>query len=331
MTGLSLEPILFEPILQPRRWGGDRLATCLGKQLPHPDGVFGESWELVDRHDYQSRILDGEHAGKSIRELIQLNGEQIFGRSGCENKQFPFLIKFLDCQHSLSVQVHPNDDHAKASHPQETGKNEAWIILEAEPDSVVYAGFQPGTTTRAIREAIAACRLQDLLKTYPARSGDCFFIPAGTVHAIGAGLVVAEVQQPSDVTYRLYDWGCVDQQGQPRPLHIEEALACITLDDDFNPLVPRQPEHDSPDQPAQSIVSPYFQIDVYQFSQGKLQVSHKDECLVMMMLAGSGAMQSGVTRRDVKLGQTWLLPACNGEFSVEATAPVTIALVREPH
>jgi mannose-6-phosphate isomerase len=328
-TSVAMEPVLFAPIIQSRRWGGDRLATKLGKQLPAANDVYGESWEIVDRHDQQSKIAFGPTAGQTIRELIQANAEQIYGGAASADKQFPFLIKFLDCQQDLSVQVHPNDEQAKVYHPSETGKTECWFVLDAEPGSVVYVGFQPGTTADQIRAAVSENRLAELLKAYPAKKGDGFYIPAGTVHAIGQGLVIAEIQQPSDLTFRLYDWGCVDQNGQPRQLHVDDALAVMTLDESFDPRAARQEDRDAASEPLQTIVSPYFQVDIYEFSEGTLQISH-EECLVLMVLEGAGVMQSGEFSREVELGQTWLLPACNGSFVLEAGSGVKVAVVREP-
>ncbi len=324
-----MEPILFHPILQTRRWGGDKLATQLGKTLPNRDEPFGESWEIVDRHDQQSKIANGAHAGKTIRELMESSSGEILGTKE-EGAQFPFLIKFLDCQDDLSVQVHPNDEQAKTYHPSETGKTEAWIILDADPGSLLYAGFKPGTTPDQIRTAIQENRLQDLLKTYSAQLGDCFFIPAGTVHAIGAGLVVAEIQQPSDLTFRLYDWGFLDKNGNPRQLHVDDGLASMVIDEDFDPRFPSRPDHDSATEPAQSITSPYFQIDVFQFSEDTLQLDHEEHCYVLMVLGGSGTLRSGDHTAQIELGQTWLLPACNKSLSITPSSPLKVALVHEP-
>ncbi len=323
-----LSPISFQPIVQTRRWGGEKLQTVLGKRLPDSQ-FYGESWEVVDRHDAQSVVDNGCFQGKTVRDLLQAQGRAICG-SGYQGGQFPFLIKFLDCRLNLSVQVHPNDAQAIKYHPQEKGKTEAWIIMDCEPGSMIYAGLKEGVSKKQIRDAIDNQTLHTLMKAYQPQIGDCFLIPAGTVHAIGGGNLVAEIQQPSDLTFRLYDWGAVDQDGKPRQLHIDDALACIASEGDFNPLVPACPEHNSATLPVQKISSDYFEFEIYQFQKGELVIEHADELRVLIVLEGSGMLTSGERELAVHKGGTWVLPACNLRSSIRGENGLKVCVVKEP-
>ena len=227
MSQVSLYPLRFEPIYQYRLWGGRRLSDLLTAPLPG-DGPIGEAWVLSDREDHPSRVADGPLKGRTIAQLLDQYPEQVMGTLAGRFRQFPLLLKFLDAREMLSVQVHPGDAHRDLLPPGETGKTEAWVVLEAGPESRVYAGLKPGATADGLRRALANGTLADHLACFTPKAGDGVFLPAGTVHALGGGVVVFEVQQNSDVTFRLYDWGHVDARtGQPRALQIDQALACI--------------------------------------------------------------------------------------------------------
>jgi mannose-6-phosphate isomerase len=228
----ALDHILrFQPIFRRYLWGGRRLGTVLGKPIG-PEDDYAESWELVDHGADQSVVRFGPLAGTTLGELVQKHGADLFGNSlfgegGASPRSFPLLMKLLDCNRTLSVQVHPNDEQAAKLMPPDLGKTEAWVVLAAEPGSKIYAGLKPGVTRDDLAAALAAGRCETMLHEFEPRVGDCVFIPAGTIHALGAGLLIAEIQQASDTTFRLFDWNRVDAQGQPRPLHIEQSLATI--------------------------------------------------------------------------------------------------------
>ncbi|MBS0265706.1 MAG: class I mannose-6-phosphate isomerase, partial [Planctomycetes bacterium] len=216
-------PLKFTPLLKRIRWGGRRLGELLGKALGN-ESDYAESWEICDHGVDQSRVASGPFAGLTLQELVQQQGHQLFG-PGCIETQFPLLIKFLDANDRLSVQVHPNDEQAHAFLPWERGKTEAWVILSADPGSCVYAGLKSGVTRESLMQALQAGSVEECLHKLPVAPGDCIFVPAGTVHAIGEGIVLAEVQQSSNLTFRLFDWNRLGQDGRPRQLHIEESLA----------------------------------------------------------------------------------------------------------
>ncbi len=224
-----LYPLLFEPIYQYRLWGGRRLGDLLTAPLPVA-GPIGEAWILTDRDDHSSCVANGPLKGQTITQLLQQSREQLLGKLAPRFRRFPLLLKFLDAREMLSVQVHPSDAHTELLPTGETGKTEAWVVLETGTKSRIYAGLKPGTTADDLRRALANGTIANDLARFTPKPGDAVFLPAGTVHALGGDVVVFEVQENSDVTFRLYDWGHVDAKtGYPRALQIDQALACINF------------------------------------------------------------------------------------------------------
>ena len=222
-----MRTLIFNPIYQERVWGGRNLAAKLGRELP-ADKNIGESWEIVDRPEAMSRTSDN----RSIRELIERFPEAIMGPGWPAGRPFPILVKWLDCQEKLSLQVHPPAEIAA-----ELGgdpKTENWYIADAEPGATLMAGLKKGTTREAFEAGLKNDQLEPLVHTFAVSKGESIFIPSGRLHAIGGGNLILEIQQNSDTTYRVYDWGRVGLDGQPRQLHIEESLASTDFGD-FEP------------------------------------------------------------------------------------------------
>ncbi len=222
-------PLRFAPIFRSYIWGGRRLESMLGKPIPS-EGIWAESWEIVDHGRDQSFVVHGPWNNWSLRKLIENFPTAMLGEKAQSSDGFPLLLKYLDCNRVLSVQVHPDDEYAKKMPKPDLGKTEAWYVIKADPGALVYAGLKPGVDRKTLAQAIEAGASEDCLQTLEPKPGDCIFIPAGTVHALGAGLVVAEIQQASDTTFRLYDWNRLGDDGKPRPLHIEQALDVIDYD-----------------------------------------------------------------------------------------------------
>jgi mannose-6-phosphate isomerase len=221
-----LYPLRFEPIYQYRLWGGRRLAGLLAAPLPG-DGPIGEAWLLSDRDDHASIVADGPLKGKTIGQLVKQSPEELLGKLAGHFFRFPLLLKFLDVSERLSVQVHPRDTDTDLIPKGETGKTEAWVVLEDGPESRIYAGLKSSTTANKLRDAIANGSVEDHLASFVPRSGDSVLVRAGTVHSLN-DVVVFEVQENSDVTFRLYDWDHIDPKtGKHRPLQVDQALACI--------------------------------------------------------------------------------------------------------
>ncbi len=223
MAQPSLYPLPFEPYLRPMPWGGRRLEHWLGRSF-ESDSRIGEAWLLSDHPRHTSLVIGGPLAGVSLRQLMEHRSEELLGR---ELSRFPLLIKLLDARENLSVQVHPDDASAARWAPGEGGKTEAWLILESDPQAAIYLGLKPGFDKTSLARELTVGAATLCLNRHEPQPGQCYFVPAGTVHALGGGIVVLEVQQTSDATFRLYDWGRVDDQGKPRALHLEAGLACL--------------------------------------------------------------------------------------------------------
>ena len=222
-------PVVFEPLFKPKPWGGRRLATLLDKSLP-PDELIGESWELVSLPGNESHVRDGPIAGRALCDLVTLWGHDLLGDAALADGRFPLLIKFLDARENLSVQVHPKPAADDPVGRQPGVKHEAWYVLHAEPGARIFAGVKPGVGPADMARVANTPDMVRVLHTWDAQAGQCYYLPSGTLHALGAGVVVAEIQTPSDTTYSAYDWEHVGLDGRPRELHVEQALAHIRYD-----------------------------------------------------------------------------------------------------
>jgi mannose-6-phosphate isomerase len=301
---MSALPLLqFEPILRDYIWGGRRLAE-LGKKLGDGDH-YAESWEVVDHGADQSLVADGPLAGTALRELVTQQARALFGRHAPQ-RQFPLLLKFLDCQRTLSVQVHPNDEQAAKLDPPDLGKTEAWVVLAAEPGSRIYAGLKPGIDRATLERELAHGNCESCLHAFEAHEGDCLLIEAGTVHALGAGLLVAEVQQASDTTFRLFDWNRVDTDGKPRTLHIQQSLDTIDYRrGPVNPVVPQPSAH----QHVERLVEcDKFILDRWRLDTPQ-QLTSNNQFHILTAIEGGAFVRSHDSTRELHRGDTILIPA----------------------
>jgi mannose-6-phosphate isomerase len=288
-------------------WGDRRLGEVLGKSLPS-ESTFGESWEVSDHPSHRTIVATGELAGMSLHDLMQQHRRALLGSAAERYAVFPWLIKYLDARDWLSVQVHPDDNVARRLWPDEGGKTEAWFILDAAPGSRVWAGLRPGVDERRLRAALAEGTVVECLHGFVPRPGDCIFLPAGTVHAVGGGVLFAEVQQTSDATFRLFDWNRRGAQGNLRQLHIEEAMACIDWErGPVNPL--RATAFAAGGKARQLLVRcPYFTLEYVQdrepFAGGG------EGCLqALMVVKGRGRLATAMSEEPLRTGQTWVFPA----------------------
>ncbi len=320
---MSLSPLIFEPIYKPRLWGGDRIFSFFGRSRPGPQPV-GESWELADLEEDQSVVSFGPAKGKTLHELIHAWGPDLMGGVGLFEGRFPLLIKFLDARDILSIQVHPGEAVAARSGGAVRVKHEAWYVLAADPGAFIYHGLEPGIDATIFRQAMLAGRVDGVLRKVPVKTGECYFLPSGTPHALGAGILVAEVQTPSDTTYRAYDWGRVDPAtGQPRALHIDQAIECI----DFASPSP------APTQTRSHVVSlwtavtrlvecPAFVIEQVRMVEGIEQHIPYAEPVVWIVLEGEGqVLWDRSDSLSFGRGNVILLPARLPDARVRITAP----------
>jgi mannose-6-phosphate isomerase len=218
----------FAPIYQERVWGGRALQNILGRPL-HSGSPVGESWEIVDRPEAQSVVLGGPWHGHTLREILAHNSAEILGPKWNPKKPFPILVKWLDARERLSLQVHPPAAIAKTLNGEP--KTENWYVAEAAPEAALIAGLKHGATPEKFSEALRGGDLAPLVHRFPVKRGESLFVPSGRIHAIDAGLLILEIQQNSDTTYRVYDWGRTGLDGKPRTLHVAESLQCIDFDD----------------------------------------------------------------------------------------------------
>ncbi len=316
---IPLYPVRFDPIFRRYLWGGRRLETVLGKTIGEGDN-YAESWEVVDHDEDQSIVAFGLLKDVTLRELVSTRGQELFGRHHPQER-FPLLLKFLDCNRVLSVQVHPDDERARRLDPPDLGKTEAWVVLHADPGSVIYAGLKQGVGRAALDEAIETGTAESCLNSFEPNAGDCVFIPAGTVHALGAGLVVAEIQQASDTTFRLYDWNRVDADGNPRQLHVEQGLGVT----DFHrgPVPAQSPQPTDLSHVHRLVASDKFVLDRWCFSDTQT-IGGDDRFHVLAVLDGAVSVEGDPCDQPLARGQVALLPACAGNVRLDPHGPTTL-------
>ncbi|MBI5362636.1 MAG: class I mannose-6-phosphate isomerase [Planctomycetes bacterium] len=327
-THHAIEPMRFHRQFLEKPWGGRRLERVPGFQLPA--GSIGETWELVDRELENSVVATGPFRGCTLRELLEDYGPELLGRARRSPQgEFPVLVKFLDAREDLSVQVHPREDQVGALPPGDGPKTECWYILDALPGSVVYLGLKPGVDAQTFARAASGPGVVELLEQRVVRAGDFVFVPGGTVHAIGAGVALAEVQQTSDTTYRLYDWGRVDAQGRPRPVHVEQGLRAI--DFDLAPNGPARPKLATTARGARSaslVDVPAFAVELVELdARAELALPVLDRARIVVVLAGAGALRASEAQH-LTPGDTWLVPASLGTLTLEAEEPLKLLVVR---
>lgn len=318
-----LYPIKFKPRIKERIWGGQAILNKKGKAAGRlaKDKLYGESWDLSSVKGDISVVANGFLKGNNLEEIIEvymgeLVGEQIFEQYGLE---FPLLIKYLDCNDKLSVQVHPDDALALERH-NSFGKTEAWYVVDCKPGASIYLGFKDLNLTREeYIAAVAESRLEELLNKVEVKPGDVFFIPAGTVHALGAGLEVVEVQQTSDVTYRIYDWDRVDAEGKSRELHTSLAVDAIDFESDAE-LLHREYNLANGGE-AKVIECNYFTMTLHDVAGVKeLDRSSLDSFVVFIALNGSVRIVADGNEETLAEGEVILIPAEVNDITIEGDA-----------
>jgi mannose-6-phosphate isomerase len=328
-TQTALYPLRFEPIYQYRLWGGRRLADLLAAPLPG-HGPIGEAWVLSDRDDYASRVADGPLKGQTIGHLMEQSPEQLLGRLAGHFSCFPLLLKFLDVREMLSLQVHPADARKDLLPAGETGKTEAWVVLEAGPKSRIYAGLKSGITAADLRRAVASGVVADLVSSFIPKQGDGVFIPAGTVHSLGGDVVVFEIQENSDVTFRLDDWGHIDPTtGRSRALQVDQALSAINMAQGAVAPVAPVVEETAPVERERLFDCDYFRLWRLH-GQSPFAVGAAGVPRVLVCLEGTGRVEHGGQTYAAGKGDVWLLPAAVGACAFRPSGAVTLLEVALP-
>ncbi|WP_214072174.1 type I phosphomannose isomerase catalytic subunit [Mucilaginibacter sp. dw_454] len=302
----ALYPLKFHPIYKDKIWGGQKIKTILNKDFGNLPNC-GESWEISGVKSDVSIVNGGELDGQSLADLLEQYGAELVGEKVYKHfgNIFPLLIKFIDAKEDLSIQVHPNDELAKKRH-NSFGKTEMWYIIESDPGSSLIAGFNQEMTEEKYLEKFNSGHLMDVLNREQANAGDVFFLPAGRVHTIGAGLLLTEIQQTSDITYRIYDFDRVDANGQKRPLQTEEALAAIDYKYYGHYKTQYTPEKD---EVVEVVQCPYFTTSVLDATHStSADYSHLDSFVIHICIAGSYTLKYNGESYPVKMGESILLP-----------------------
>lgn len=310
-----LYPLLLKSTLHVKVWGGRQLESVLNKHLPSAE-PYGESWELHDT----STVANGALAGHTLGDLLAAYGADLVGPDSDPAEGLPLLVKLIDAADWLSVQVHPDDAQAREYEGDPRGKSEAWYILAARPESKLVIGVEPGVTHEEMAEAIHTNTLEALLVYAPVAPGDALFIPAGTVHAIGAGVLLYEIQQSSDVTYRLYDWGRMGLDGKPRPLHIEKGVAVSRLD--TLPQVKRT--HGDAAATVSVVSSQHFTTLLHQLD-GEIDLmltTNGRRFHALTCIEGEAVIYARETQTRFVMGQTALIPASLGAYTLTGAARI---------
>jgi mannose-6-phosphate isomerase len=315
----TLYPFLFEPIFKERVWGGRNLERLYHKSLPAAVPI-GESWEITDRPEGVSVIANGPLAGKNLRWLMENHAQELLGADARHGGRFPLLIKLLDAEEKLSVQVHPAAESAKLLGGEP--KTEMWYIVEAKPQAELYAGLRKGVTREEFEKRIADGTVAECIHRLPVTAGDVLFLPSGRVHAIGAGLVIFEIQQNSDTTYRVFDWNRVGLDGKPRDLHLKESLASIDFED-HEPRLTNSVYSRNPTLAVRYLVDkPPFKVDACKVKRGGRFYLRSDGFQILAIVKGKLALEYKEMKVTLEAGQFCLLPAALERVTVTTETQV---------
>ncbi len=303
----SLYPLRFKPLLRETLWGGDTLRARFGKRASR-GAAIGESWEICGMPGASSVVANGFLKDNTLEEIADIYMDELVGDAVYQrySNEFPLLVKLIDATDRLSIQVHPNDQLAEERH-HAWGKTEMWYIIDASPGAVIYTGFRRQSSREEYLEHLAAGRVADLINETPVTAGDVFYIPAGLVHAIGAGVVLAEIQQTSDVTYRIYDWDRTGSDGKPRELHTALALDAIDFSMVGNHLVKREPQLNSTVLLAEG---PYFRTNMIMFDRPIIKdYSLTDSFIIYLCTESMAVIELNGQSEEIEAGETLLIPA----------------------
>jgi len=310
----ALYPLKFQPILKDKIWGGQKLHQIL--HIPTTSKNAGESWEISDVEGDTSVVANGALQGSSLNYLLETHTSDLLGEKNFRQfgTKFPLLIKFIDAKEDLSVQLHPNDQLAKARH-NSFGKTEMWYVVQADPESNLIVGFNQKMTQELYLKHLEDKTLQSILNFDTVKAGDAYFIEVGRIHAIGAGVLLAEIQQTSDITYRVYDWDRVDSEGNERELHNDIALEAFDFDMPDNFRVNYTKDSDSP---TELVSCPYFTTNVFKVNDTILKENTHDSFMIYMCVEGKAQIEVDGNQTEISMGETVLIPACIKRFSISA-------------
>jgi mannose-6-phosphate isomerase len=311
----ALYPIKFRPILKEKIWGGEKLSQILNKETS--SNHVGESWEISDVEGDTSVISNGPLKGQSLKNILETYKEKLLGHKNYKTfgNTFPLLIKFIDAKEDLSIQLHPNDELAAKRH-NSFGKTEMWYVMQADEDANLIVGFNQDMTPEKYVEHLENKTLTKILNFDKVKAGDTYFIEVGRVHAIGAGVLLAEIQQTSDITYRVYDWDRVDDQGNERELHNDLALDAFNFEMEDNFRV----DYKTTENRSNKMVScPYFTTSFLHVTDSILKLNTKDSFFIYMCVEGEAMIETEYYSEFLKQGETILIPAGIETYKITST------------
>lgn len=323
----ALYPLLFEPLYREVVWGGTLLREHFGRELPKTEVPVGEAWDLTDREEAESVIANGTLQGQGFRALLERHGRSLVGER-FRGGRFPLLIKFIDAGKRLSLQVHPDEAAAAKLGGGAEPKTETWYVVAARPGAKIMAGLAPSCTRQRFLQSLHSADIEECLQTFDSLPGDAYFIPAGCIHAVGAGNLLLEIQQNSDTTYRISDWGRLGADGKPRELHLDQALASISFTDRTNPRIVGVVDT-APHNRKFPIVNrcPLFKVDDLRLVQE--WPDHTDGTSFHLLTTITAPVEVVSRERDcrveVPIGRTCLVPANFGRYRIQLPAgPATV-------
>ena len=310
-----MDPIFLNPVFKDYIWGGNKLKKVLKKDVDN-ENCTAESWEISTNENGKSIIKNGIFKDKTLDEIFKIDEqkEKIFGRRCVNLSDFPLLIKFIDANKSLSIQVHPDDEYAK-EHEKSLGKTEMWYILECDPGAKIICGMNENISKEKLKEYILEGnkeKISDSLRYIDVQKGDCIYIPSGTIHALLGNTLVAEVQQNSNITYRVYDWGRIGNDGKPRELHIDKAIDVIKEEN--------QPKliHTENNKECQSIVdSKYFKTDKIKIENQFIEAGNVETFYAINVIEGNGTLEICDKTYEIKKGDSFIIPSITEEYKLK--------------
>lgn len=319
---IVMEILKLKPVIKDYLWGGRKLIQSYYKESSLEK--VAETWELSTHKDGSSMIVNGKYMNVPFRTYFEIEGNRVLGEKGQRYQEFPILIKFIDAKEMLSIQVHPDDEYA-LKYEGEFGKNEFWYVLEAEPKAMLYCGVKEQMTKAQMRTSIEEGTICNYLNSIEVEAGDCFFIPAGTIHAIGAGVVIAEIQQSSNSTYRVYDFNRIGADGQVRDLHIDKAVDVANLipSNQIGKAVGNIINHETYETTL-LVDSAYFRCVKYDIHQSIQQNATKESFHAITVIDGKGVLFSDKERFGMQKGDSFFIPACYGHYVIEGNVRVIV-------
>ncbi|MBE6393875.1 MAG: YbgC/FadM family acyl-CoA thioesterase [Lentisphaerae bacterium] len=322
----ELYPLKFAPIYQERIWGGNQMTEVLKRELPEHSAPIGEAWELCDRDGIQSKVVNGKLAGVTLSELVKNYRKYLLGTKAADAERFPLLMKLIDSGEKLSLQVHPDDAACSKIGGGAESKTEMWYILSARPGADILAGLNAGLSENKIVDSLRAGETDDLLQIYPSQTRDAYFIPSGTLHAIGAGNLILEIQQNSDTTYRISDWGRKGPDGKMRELHLEKGLQSINFTDRTSPRVAASAEFSGNCENAVA-KSLYFNVTELRLTELQQEDTGKESFHYITAVDTPVKVGRGEVFVELSPGESVLLPAAFGAYTIQALTPGVICTV----